>query len=924
MVNCMDTLEFLIALYGAEAQGHIVLWTRQDKKPRWYDAKALEIVAKEAKKLARGQDVYFGISTQDQPAATARKAGTRGYADTALACPGVWLDVDVRGDAHKSSKLPGTLQEALQLVAEFPLQPSILVHSGHGVQAWWLYKELWVFDSPEEREEAQDLVYRFQATMQVKAEKHGWEVDSTFDLARVLRLPGTFNRKLAPRPVKVIKKNDTRYNPADFEDYLIDVNYLPSSKGGSGVDPLEVLAGVPQGQRDTELFRYACRLRAQGMKQGEAEVLVCQAAGNCQPPFPEAEAKEKVASAWKYPEGSEAVQIVSILPECPERVWEPECINALAVLKEKSPAEFGKVRGELKGKVNLNDLDRAVKAQVLKNSQLHLVEPGERPPLLEEILPDIPLKELRRPYKWTLNENGIWQDTKNGPICACAVPVILTKRLQSIDTGEEKVELGFYRDNKWQYVTINRTTAFHRNNIVQLAATSLPVSSENSRDLVRYLSDLERENLDTLPIEKATSHLGWVGGHFIPGAQGDIVLDVEDGGSTAISHGYRQNGDLAKWLELTEPMRRYPLARFILAASFATPLLRILNQRVFIIHSWGPSRGGKTAALKAALSVWGDPEDTMASFNATRVGLERLAALYQDLPLGIDERQVVGDRQGFIDSLVYMLGSGKGRARGAKGGGLQHWNFWRTIVLTTGEEPLSTTSSTAGISTRSLELYGLPIPKEEVSAELHRASQAQFGTAGPAWITELIRAINADSNMVLDDHQGIEDKLKEWHGDKVASHRAAIALVILGDYYASMWLYKLSRREALEQALQLAETILGQLETAKEYEDAFRAYDYLVSWYHVNASFFAERGEYGQRYGFTDGQYLYVFPTVFEKALTEGGFNPRRILKDWAENDLIQTELRAGKKRYKVRRYDNVLSTQTYFVALKLINTPVA
>lgn len=913
----MDTKEFLEALYGDEAPGHIVLWTRQDKKTRWYDAKNLKTIATAAKNLAKNNDVYFGISIQDKNTVMARKGESRGYADTALACPGVWLDLDIQGEAHKSNKLPPSLEAALQLIDGFSLKPSILVHSGHGVQAWWLYKELWVFESPEEQKEAQDLVYRFQMTMKAKAEKYKWEIDSTFDLARVLRLPGTFNRKLEPEPVRVIQENDNRYNPYDFEDYLIDVAYL--SREGNRVNPVSVLAGVPQGQRDNELFRYACRLRNKGMAREEAEVLVCQAAANCKPPFPEAEAKEKVASAWKYPEGSEATQIVAMLPEFPERVWEPECIGALAILKERDPAEFGRIRGELKGKINLNDLDRAVKKRIMENHQLHIVEPGEKPPLLEEILPDIPLKELRRPYKWTLNENGIWQDTKNGPVCACPVPVILTKRLHNVDSCEEKVELGFYRDSKWHYIVADRSTVFNRTSLIQLTNKSLPVSSESAKDLVRYFGDLERENLTTLPIKKATSHLGWVGGHFIPGAQGDIVLDVEEGGTMSIAHGYRQKGSLKEWVEQIEPLRKYPLARFILAASFATPLLKILGQRVFIIHSWGPSRGGKTAGLKAALSVWGDPEDTMASFNATKVGLERLAAFYQDLPLGIDERQVVGDKQGFIESLVYMLGSGKGKARGSKNGGLQHWNYWRTIVLTTGEEPLSTSSSTAGINTRTLELYGVPIPDEEIASALHKTVREQFGTAGPAWIVELIKALNNDTNMVAEDHRLIEEKLKEWHSDKVASHRSAIALVILGDYYSSQWLFGIEKAEALKQAMVLAETILGQLEAAKEYEDAFRAYDYLISWYNVNSAFFKDKGDHGQRYGLVDGRYLYIFPTIFEKALVEGGFNPKRILKDWAANDLILTETRSGKKRYKVRKYDNALGTQVYLIAVKLL-----
>ena len=66
------------------------------------------------------------------------------------------------------------------------------------------------------------------------------------------------------------------------------------------VDPIRVLEGIPEGERDNTLFKYACRLRSQGLKKKEALLLVLQAAENCVPPFPEDEAKAKVESAWGY------------------------------------------------------------------------------------------------------------------------------------------------------------------------------------------------------------------------------------------------------------------------------------------------------------------------------------------------------------------------------------------------------------------------------------------------------------------------------------------------------------------------------------------------------------------------------------------------------------------------------------------------
>src|SRR5690606_5552018 len=113
--------------------------------------------------------------------------------------------------------------------------------------------------------------------------------------------------------------------------------------------------------------------------------------------------------------------------------------------------------------------------------------------------------------------------------------------------------------------------------IIQLANKSLPVSSETAKDLVRYLTDLERENLHTLPVRRSTTSMGWVGNNFLPGAQGDIVLDLEDG-TAAIADGYRESGTLEKWVASMEQIRKYPISRFMLAASFAAPLLKLVGQ----------------------------------------------------------------------------------------------------------------------------------------------------------------------------------------------------------------------------------------------------------------------------------------------------------------------------------------------------------
>jgi hypothetical protein len=69
--------------------------------------------------------------------------------------------------------------------------------------------------------------------------------------------------------------------------------------GPTKLDPLSILAGVGEGERDEKLFKYACLLRRRDVSKAEAELLVCHAAANCTPRFSERLALSKVDQAWK-------------------------------------------------------------------------------------------------------------------------------------------------------------------------------------------------------------------------------------------------------------------------------------------------------------------------------------------------------------------------------------------------------------------------------------------------------------------------------------------------------------------------------------------------------------------------------------------------------------------------------------------------
>lgn len=187
-------------------------------------------------------NVYLGTALQDQAAAIEaawaerrKKDGTsaprpepyhvRGTSETTLALSGLHIDLDVAGPAHSETDLPQSFDEAHGFVLDaVPLTPTLTVDTGHGIQAWWLFREPFVFGADGGRADAQALLRRWRQYVAELARVRGWRLDPTDDLARVLRVPGSFNVKLgvtgAPLARIVEYHPGRRWNPSDFELYL--------------------------------------------------------------------------------------------------------------------------------------------------------------------------------------------------------------------------------------------------------------------------------------------------------------------------------------------------------------------------------------------------------------------------------------------------------------------------------------------------------------------------------------------------------------------------------------------------------------------------------------------------------------------------------------------------------------------------------
>ena len=113
------------------------------------------------------------------------------------------------------------------------------------------------------------------------------------------------------------------------------------------------------------------------------------------------------------------------------------------------------------------------------------------------------------------------------------------------------------------------------------------------------------------------------------------MYEEESSDGEGIAGSICEQGDYKLWLQTAETLRQSIFARAILAASFASVLLELLQNRVILIYLWHFVPQWQDGVLKFALSVWGEPLKLMGNFNSTAVGLERRAGTAETSAPGI-------------------------------------------------------------------------------------------------------------------------------------------------------------------------------------------------------------------------------------------------------------------------------------------------
>lgn len=574
----------------------------------------------------------------------------------------------------------------------------------------------------------------------------------------------------------------------------------------------------------------------------------------------------------------------------------------------------------------------------------------KKPTLIQvkEKVPDAPVPEgLVFPPKYMINEYGeiVFEGDKFIEY-VCPVPLFISRRIRDLEEETTRVELLYRIKGEWYRLTVPKSIIADSRKIIQLADCDVPVSSSNSRLIVRYLQEFEVYNLDVLPTAESVRSLGWhdwrgkkvfVWGNQVIAPDGEevpLLVEADGVGEKQFLDAFQRGGTWEGWLDqVMKPAMKYPSLRMGIYAALASPLLAHCATQGFAFHYTGRSTIGKSTAAQVALSVAGFPGGTglperpgvYRPWNMTEVGGERIFAFLKNLPAYLDDSHLV-KKDEVVSRMIYSLANGQGRVRGAIRG-MQRVASWRLVLISTGETMLSETSRMAGLQVRAIDWSIPPFhgadgdeDLESVARQFKMAISQHYGHALP----RLVRVLLAQGvESIAEQHKQIAERLIQKVRQRVGQHELIdrlvgcfAAIVLAGALFHTQVVpasHELARVAADDVEEFVAEYFAQLLDKEQPRHTHIEAYREVLAWAARNReSFFSKLEDRPQPSGgwlgvwpvevkHMSGEFIAIAPDALRQFLSEAGYPYESVLREWREEGLLVCDEKSRQNTRVVR-----------------------
>ena len=701
----MNNLDFLRQVLGDEGFYCIVGLKKDSDKPIQKFFPTLEdalVVAENIKK--DGYDAYYALATFED--------GKSRKTNNVKQLRSLFLDLDCG-----AGKAYDTQQEAIEALKNFckvsGMPKPTLVNSGGGVHVYW------PLENPITREEWLPLAEKLKS-MCDDFDLHADPV-VTADSVRILRVPGTFNYKeLTPRPVEII-------GPPG------GINVYETIKDVIGDPVLTKPAYIPRGEMDEAtraiLGSYVNRFKTIMLKTVKGD--------GCQ--------------QLKY--------IIEHQATMSEPMWRAGlsvakfCIDADKAIHKISSGHPGyspefadkKVRG-IKGgpytclkfeEFNPKGCDGcshkgSIKSPIVLGREVQ--EANEADNIVEDVPENVNQGHTQTyvipkyPEPYFRGKNGgvfkrVIKQEDEIEVLVYHNDLYVTRRLSDTDVGEAVVvRLHLPKDGVREF-TIPLTAVTSKDEIRKHMAFH-GVAVTKTEEIMQYITTWINKMQYTNKTDTAHRQFGWADDKFesfILGSR-EIRADRVDhnppsAATSQLMTAFNTKGTIEGWHECMSFYKKsgMELHQFIIGLSFGSIFTKFTPVNGAVLHVFSKDSGiGKTTAMLAGASIWGNPAHLVLKEVDTMATKMNRAEIYHNIPLFIDE--VTNSSPTELSNFLYQVPSGSQRNRmtGSSNQERTRGEPWHLTCVTTGNTSIMEKISILkalpkGESMRILEVRAHPV-----------------------------------------------------------------------------------------------------------------------------------------------------------------------------------------------------------------------
>lgn len=758
----MNTQEFLKSVLG-DAGYYCAVGLKSERRVQKFFKSIDDLVSVANNLDDEGFNSYFGLATFVD--------GESRKNENVNQLKSLFLDLDC--GANKSY---ATQNDALSDLRKFckslSLPKPTLVNSGNGIHVYWPLSE------PVTRDEWLPVAERLKALCRENNLKADPAV--TADSARILRVPGTKNYKgEIPKSVELI---GTSGEPVPFQSMreLLGEDYIP--------EPRKYTPKIADSVMSALSNSYVSKFKTIMLKS-------CSGTGCAQLAHSVVKQNEVDEVLWRA--------TLSIAAFCEDKS------KAIHKVSEKHP-EYNPEETEykaslIKGPYTCVKFDEfrpnvcpecqhwnKIKSPIVLGREV--VEANEEESVVIEKLMDVPtaspqpfvIPKYPEPY-FRGRGGGVFKRVASGDdgevkdVLVYHNDLYVTRRIRDPESGECIVmRLHLPRDGIREF-TVPLTAVGAKDEFRKyLSAQGVAVMKldELMSYTHKWINDLQYK----VTADEARRQFGWVDDDPHKGMKSFVVgnmeiykdrIEVNSPSAKTIDlfPAFMPKGTLEEWKETMNFWNRpgVEMHQYMVGMSFGAPLMPFfenINGTVFHVHS-KDSGLGKTTAMYAGASVWGDPDRLVLQERDTYNSKMNRAEVYKNLVVYLDEMTNSAPKD--LSDFAYQVPSGMQRNRlGARGNTERHRGQpWKTLFATNGNTSMLERinmykAMPKAEAQRILERSATSVSfdSKEETDEFSRKVMRCYGVAGVAYIQYLLNNKEAVWQLVLSTQKRIDEEAK--------------------------------------------------------------------------------------------------------------------------------------------------------------------